>query len=116
MDSSEMEQQKFSKRNFPDESRGDAKKYCRNPDGDLGGPWCFVEIVNSGGVVEKDYCDIPLCDDRVCAFVYFLIRLCTSVFLSKQFPLLKRHIQVYIDLTTVNRLRTYISDNPAICF
>lgn len=59
------EQEKFSKRRFPDETRGDANKYCRNPDGDLGGPWCFV---NSplGKTVEKQYCDIPFCHEENC--------------------------------------------------
>lgn len=61
------EQIKFSKWGFPDESRGSAKRYCRNPDGDLGGPWCFIEsdIESSNGIIEKQYCDIPFCDDQV---------------------------------------------------
>ncbi|KAM3930890.1 plasminogen-like [Leptodactylus fuscus] len=32
--------------------------YCRNPDGDVNGPWCFV---NTPGSVIWDYCDIPIC-------------------------------------------------------
>lgn len=60
------EQEKFSKRRFPDETRGDASKYCRNPDGDIGGPWCFVNSNEGRGVVEKQYCDIPFCDVENC--------------------------------------------------
>lgn len=60
------EQKKFSKWSFPDESRGSAENFCRNPDGDSGGPWCFVESDSKEyGVVQKDYCNIPLCDDEV---------------------------------------------------
>lgn len=32
---------------------------CRNPDNDLEGPWCFVEV---DGNVTVDYCDLDLCD------------------------------------------------------
>ncbi|XP_073416289.1 plasminogen [Dendrobates tinctorius] len=32
--------------------------YCRNPDGDINGPWCFV---TTPGSVSWDYCDIPAC-------------------------------------------------------
>ncbi|XP_030053923.1 plasminogen [Microcaecilia unicolor] len=32
--------------------------YCRNPDGDINGPWCFISTPDS---VEWDYCDIPKC-------------------------------------------------------
>ncbi|XP_073483556.1 plasminogen-like [Aquarana catesbeiana] len=34
------------------------KNYCRNPDGDINGPWCFVA---SPGPVSWDYCEIPTC-------------------------------------------------------
>ncbi|KAG5284994.1 hypothetical protein AALO_G00032830 [Alosa alosa] len=33
--------------------------YCRNPDNDAEGPWCFVDHPN----VTMDYCDLQLCDD-----------------------------------------------------
>uniref|UniRef100_A0A2R8ZU81 Kringle domain-containing protein n=1 Tax=Pan paniscus TaxID=9597 RepID=A0A2R8ZU81_PANPA len=33
------------------------KNYCRNPDGDINGPWCYR--VNPRKLF--DYCDIPLC-------------------------------------------------------
>jgi hypothetical protein len=29
---------------FPERSRRNAKRRCRNPDGDPGGPWCYVEV------------------------------------------------------------------------
>lgn len=58
------EQTKFSRRKFPDETRGSAENYCRNPDGDLGGPWCFINTEENS--VEKDYCDVSLCDDLTC--------------------------------------------------
>ncbi|KAE8602189.1 hypothetical protein XENTR_v10013903 [Xenopus tropicalis] len=32
--------------------------YCRNPDGDINGPWCFV---TTPGTVKWEYCDIPRC-------------------------------------------------------
>lgn len=65
------EQRKFPRWKFPDETRGSAKKYCRNPDGDVGGPWCFVELEDIEDTVEKEYCDIPLCDDQVRGFINF---------------------------------------------
>ncbi|KAF7660261.1 hypothetical protein LDENG_00285290, partial [Lucifuga dentata] len=33
---------------------------CRNPDDDLEGPWCYVEV---SGNVSVDYCDLQLCDE-----------------------------------------------------
>ncbi|XP_028990073.1 prothrombin [Betta splendens] len=33
---------------------------CRNPDKDLEGPWCYVEV---SGNVTIDYCDVELCED-----------------------------------------------------
>ncbi|XP_063983190.1 uncharacterized protein LOC135165643 [Diachasmimorpha longicaudata] len=57
--------EKFSNRDFPDSSKRKAKHYCRNPDDDPGGPWCYVEEENYE-LVEREYCDIPFCDDRDC--------------------------------------------------
>ncbi|KAK9877521.1 hypothetical protein WA026_018629 [Henosepilachna vigintioctopunctata] len=58
-------QEKFNNIYFPDLELSKAGKKCRNPDGDPGGPWCFVEKEGSS-VVEKEFCDIPLCDDPLC--------------------------------------------------
>lgn len=40
-----------------------AKNFCRNPNSDTGGPWCYVEG-KSYELVEKEYCDIPFCDNE----------------------------------------------------
>ena len=43
-----------------------AENYCRNPDGDIGGPWCYVE----GGRDDFDQreawesCDIRWCENN----------------------------------------------------
>ena len=42
---------------YPDERN---HNYCRNPDDDVNGPWCYVE---KDGDFEKSYCDIPNCDN-----------------------------------------------------
>ncbi|KAG8041432.1 hypothetical protein G9C98_002725 [Cotesia typhae] len=56
---------RFPNDNFPEHSRERAKNYCRNPDGDNGGPWCYVDGVYEN-IVNKEYCDVPLSDDRDC--------------------------------------------------
>lgn len=38
-----------------------AKNYCRNPDNDPDGPWCYTTDPNK----RYDYCDIPRCEDFV---------------------------------------------------
>ncbi|XP_013397104.1 uncharacterized protein LOC106163931, partial [Lingula anatina] len=43
---------------FPDASLSAAENYCRNPDHDTGGPWCYL---NSTDHYTWDYCDIPFC-------------------------------------------------------
>jgi len=43
--------------NYPDGSRAAAMNYCRNPDSDAGGPWCYTNV--SWGT-----CDVPLCSGR----------------------------------------------------
>lgn len=58
-------QEKYDNDRFPDDSRINAKKYCRNPSGDIGGPWCFVEIEDTDSV-EREYCDVAFCDDQDC--------------------------------------------------
>lgn len=70
---SRKEAARFPNSAFPDGSRKKAKRRCRNPDGDAGGPWCYVdrETENEGDdgeedveTVERDYCDIPFCDEQ----------------------------------------------------
>ncbi|CAH1786990.1 unnamed protein product, partial [Owenia fusiformis] len=46
---------------FPDNSVKDASNYCRNPDNEPQGPWCFTTDVNS----RWEYCGIPYCDCKV---------------------------------------------------
>ena len=47
----------FTDDNFPDASRKAAKNYCRNPDGDLQGVWCYTMDPNQ----RWELCDVPLC-------------------------------------------------------
>ncbi|XP_076293122.1 uncharacterized protein LOC143215152 [Lasioglossum baleicum] len=56
---------KFDDNNFPEVSRRKASNFCRNPTGDSGGPWCYVEQDDSE-FLQKDYCDIPFCDAKEC--------------------------------------------------
>ncbi|KAL1488031.1 hypothetical protein ABEB36_015404 [Hypothenemus hampei] len=58
---------KFPDNKFSDGTAAKAKNFCRNPDGDPGGPWCFVE--NELGYIEREYCDIEFCDDPECSLV-----------------------------------------------
>nr|XP_050849223.1 uncharacterized protein LOC127063448 isoform X7 [Vespula vulgaris] len=55
----------FAKKNFPDASLKKANRFCRNPDNNIGGPWCYVHD-ETYETIEKEYCDIPFCDDRDC--------------------------------------------------
>ncbi|CAH0550624.1 unnamed protein product [Brassicogethes aeneus] len=57
--------EKYPRENFPEKNLGNAKKQCRNPSMDIGGPWCFTENSETEQI-EKEYCDIPLCDDMDC--------------------------------------------------
>ncbi|CAH1777803.1 unnamed protein product, partial [Owenia fusiformis] len=43
---------------FPDRTLGEASNYCRNPNNDQNGPWCYT--IDS--LLIKEYCDIPFCD------------------------------------------------------
>ncbi|KAF5274388.1 hypothetical protein FQA39_LY07268 [Lamprigera yunnana] len=52
---------KFNADRFPDKDFDDVKKYCRNPDGNIGGPWCFVENEETNDI-EQEFCDVPFCD------------------------------------------------------
>uniref|UniRef100_A0A8C1TTJ1 Prothrombin n=1 Tax=Cyprinus carpio TaxID=7962 RepID=A0A8C1TTJ1_CYPCA len=43
------------------------KNHCRNPDGDMEGPWCYVKV--AGGNITIDYCDLEMCDAPLDKFV-----------------------------------------------
>lgn len=43
---------------FPEDTLAEASNYCRNPDSDSGGLWCYVV---DGGTDKWDYCDVPQC-------------------------------------------------------
>uniref|UniRef100_A0A672R127 Prothrombin n=1 Tax=Sinocyclocheilus grahami TaxID=75366 RepID=A0A672R127_SINGR len=43
------------------------KNHCRNPDGDMEGPWCYVK--GEGGNITIDYCDLEMCDAPLDKFV-----------------------------------------------
>ena len=45
--------------NYPSGSRAAAKNYCRNPDSDPAGLWCYTTDPN----VEKETCDVPCCSE-----------------------------------------------------
>merc|ERR1712168_116790 len=45
-------------RNFPDGSIDAARNYCRNPDNDPKGPWCWT---GNRQPYESGYCSIPTC-------------------------------------------------------
>ena len=44
---------------FPDKDITAARNYCRNPDQDSEGPWCYTTEVN----VRHEYCMIPVCSE-----------------------------------------------------
>ena len=46
--------------NFPDGSVAAAENYCRNPDGDYGGPWCHT----TNPITNWEYCPVPLCSGK----------------------------------------------------
>ncbi|DAA25966.1 TPA: plasminogen precursor [Bos taurus] len=49
---------KFSPEKFP--LAGLEENYCRNPDNDENGPWCYTTDPDK----RYDYCDIPECEDK----------------------------------------------------
>lgn len=51
---------------FPDGKRKKAHEHCRNPTGDVNGPWCFVEtrMDHHQKLYQKEYCDIELCNNN----------------------------------------------------
>jgi len=42
---------------FPDVTLGEAENYCRNPDREPSGPWCYTTDKN----IKYQFCNIPLC-------------------------------------------------------
>ena len=48
---------------FPDSSLAEASNYCRNPDNEPKGPWCYTE--DSGK--RWEYCDIKICSGNLCS-------------------------------------------------
>lgn len=47
----------FDDDDFPDLSTKRANNFCRNPNADPDGPWCYID----GGKQKKDTCNVPLC-------------------------------------------------------
>lgn len=47
---------------FPDGSRKAARNYCRNPNKNKKGPWCYTMDVN----LIDDSCELPLCSLTEC--------------------------------------------------
>ncbi len=45
--------------NFPDVSLDAASNYCRNPDNEPGGPWCYTTSSSK----RWEYCGVPLCTE-----------------------------------------------------
>ena len=44
---------------FPEGNIQEASNYCRNPDGDTGGPWCYTT-----DLLERwDYCYVGNCEE-----------------------------------------------------
>uniref|UniRef100_A0A3Q3H3F4 Kringle domain-containing protein n=1 Tax=Labrus bergylta TaxID=56723 RepID=A0A3Q3H3F4_9LABR len=46
---------------------------CRNPDNDLEGPWCYVEVL---GNITIDYCDLNLCGKNTESITCLSAHLC----------------------------------------
>ena len=47
---------------FPDRGLSDASNYCRNPDDDPNGPWCYTTDPDE----TRETCNIPLCSGKLC--------------------------------------------------
>ena len=64
--------------NFPDEYLKNAKNYCRNPDSENGGPWCYT----TNPSVKWEFCDVQLCDsgNTVLAIIFMY----TDIFSSSE--------------------------------
>lgn len=48
-----------------------AGNYCRNPDGDIHGLWCYVDAASE----VAEYCAVPRCGECIGQFVYLLLLL-----------------------------------------
>ena len=55
--------EEFAGGDFADVSVAAASNYCRNPDRDSGGLWCYPV-----GVLAWEYCDIPNCCELISWF------------------------------------------------
>ncbi|CAH1777807.1 unnamed protein product, partial [Owenia fusiformis] len=44
----------------PEDTLYDTMNYCRNPDGDNGGPWCYTSDPN----IRWEYCELEMCDGQ----------------------------------------------------
>ncbi|XP_046386422.1 uncharacterized protein LOC124156127 [Ischnura elegans] len=76
--SGEGQGETFSEVNFPGGSLGPEGRSCRNPNGNVGGPWCWVKpsaeaLENEEGFADKEdsnlvaeLCDVPFCDEPGC--------------------------------------------------
>lgn len=89
---------------FSDGSREHAENYCRNPDGNTGGPWCYVETEYFGETrkLEKEYCGISFCEPRGGNFL--IGRIWISSFLFFYFNKTRRPM-VFLDCKKYNFLQ-----------
>merc|ERR1712168_981003 len=42
---------------FPENSLTEAQNFCRNPDGESDGPWCYT----TSSSIRWEYCSVPYC-------------------------------------------------------
>ena len=48
---------------FPDHTLEEAQNFCRNPDGQTHGPWCYMmSHTASSTILAKMTCNVPYCD------------------------------------------------------
>ena len=50
------------------ESGNDTHGYCRNPNDDPEGPWCYVQGQND--TVIREYCQVPFCGEPFLSFTH----------------------------------------------
>ena len=48
----------------PKTAKARASNFCRNPDNDAGGPWCYLAIGKNSNGNNWENCDIPLCSEK----------------------------------------------------